>query len=152
MLSRLPTRRDPRGLAARIGAAALLPLAAAALTACGSTMTGSPLSVGGGAATTTAAAPSGATFCSSISQLGARAKQVTSKQKVEAIDMLGLADAYDKVAAVAPKELQPGLLTLARDYRLVGRGDTTMAKVSPEMTKVSNSLTEAITKVCVPGQ
>lgn len=145
----MPSRR----IAPQILTAVLVPLAAVALAACGGTMTGSPLSVGGGAATTTAAAaPSSATFCSSISQLGTRAKQVTSKAKVEAVDYLGLAEAYDKVAAVAPKEIAPGLLTLARDYRLLGRGDTTMAKVNKEMTQVSNDLTAAITKVCVPGQ
>lgn len=144
----MPSRR----IAPQIVTAALVPLAVATLAACGGTMPGSPLSVGAAATTTAPVASSSATFCSSISQLGTRAKQVTSKPKVEAVDYLGLAEAYDKVAAVAPKEIAPGLLTLARDYRLLGRGDTTMAKVNKEMTQVSNDLTAAITKVCVPGQ
>lgn len=62
-----------RRLAPWILTAALIPLAVATLAACGATTAGSPLSAGGAAATTTAAA-SGANFCSSVSQLGARAK------------------------------------------------------------------------------
>ncbi|MFC4947846.1 hypothetical protein [Pseudonocardia sp. GCM10023141] len=133
-----------------LAATALVPLALALTAGCGAATTaGNPLAAGGASSAAAPTTSPNAAFCSAIAQLGVQTKQITSKPKLAAIDFLNVADAYDKVAAVAPPELKAGLATVSRDYRMVGRGDVVLAKVSPEIEKNIKDLTAATTQICV---
>lgn len=130
-------------------AAALVPLVLVAVSACAGATPGSATAIGAAAAPTTAAASDTGAYCTALAQLGVQTKQIMAKPKLEALDFLNVADAYDNAGNVAPAELKGNFATVARDYRLVGRGSAALRDVQDEIKQASSSLTAASTKLCV---
>lgn len=97
------------------------------------------------------AATGGATtFCGALADVSTMTRAIATKDTISPAEYSATADAYDRLGALAPSELKPDLATVAKDYRAVASGATTIEKIGPEIASASLRLTDANMRLCAP--
>jgi len=92
------------------------------------------------------------TYCAAVVDANTKARGLAARSNVSPADYLDMAATYEQMAPLAPAELRPDIATLAKSFRALAAGSTTVAAVGPELGKAGLHMTRVTVDVCpLPG-